>query len=185
MKRRYFLSDDLDELDRLQQALIDAGLATPQIHVLSRDDAGVEQREHLTPVEAVLRKDVVRGTEMGAVAGILGAGLVLGVAHASGVTAAVGWVPFVFLAIVVLGFCTWEGGLFGIQEPHSEFSRFSDALAGGSHLLLVDVTAREEEILDKLVSWHTGVRPAGDGYAAPEVVLRAHKKFKDVMQTLP
>ena len=185
MKRRFFLSDDLDELDRLEQALVDAGLATPQIHVLSRDDAGVARREHLTPVEAVLRKDVVRGTEVGAVVGILGAGLVLGFAYASGIAAAVGWVPFIFLAIVVLGFCTWEGGLFGIQEPHSEFSRFSDELAGGSHLLLVDVSPREEDILDKVASWHTGVRPAGDGFAAPELVVQAHKKFNDVMQTLP
>ena len=36
---------------------------------------------------------------LGALAGLLGAGLVLGVVHLTGVTQSVGWVPFVFLAI--------------------------------------------------------------------------------------
>ncbi len=71
MKRHYFLSDDLDDLDRCEADLLAAGLDTPQIHVLSRDDAGVANHPHLTPVEAVLKKDVVRGTEVGAVIGVL------------------------------------------------------------------------------------------------------------------
>jgi hypothetical protein len=52
------------------------GNSTPQIHVLSNDDAGVE-RNQLNQVEAVLKKDVVRGTELGAVVGIAGGALIL------------------------------------------------------------------------------------------------------------
>ncbi len=185
MKRRYFLSADLNTLDRCEVELLAAGLDTPQMHVLSRDDAGVAEQAHLTPVEAVLKKDVVHGTEVGAVIGVVGAGLVLGVAFFTGVTATVGWVPFIFLAIIVLGFCTWEGGLFGIQEPHREFTRFDDELARGKHLFIVDVTAEEEALLDEVMARHALVQFAGEGSATPELVVLAQKKFNSAMQTLP
>lgn len=185
MKRHYFITDDLDDLDAVEHELQRAGLTSPQMHVLSRDDAGVAARPHLTPVEAVLKKDVVRGTEVGAVIGVTGAGLVLGIAYASGVTASVGWVPFLFLAIVVLGFCTWEGGLFGIQEPNPEFVRFQDALDAGRHLLMVDVTPAEEATLKRITESHPGIRAAGEGHATPEFVVQAHKRFNRAMETLP
>lgn len=185
MQRHYFITDDLDELDRVEEQLQKAGLATPQMHVLSRDDAGVAARPHLTPVEAVLKKDVVRGTEVGAVVGVTGAGLVLGIAYVTGVTATVGWVPFLFLAIVVLGFCTWEGGLFGIQEPHTDFVSFQPSLDAGKHVFFVDIDDEQKAALDKVVSLHSHLEYAGRGSATPGVVVKAQKKFNDVMQTLP
>jgi hypothetical protein len=185
MKRHYFLSDDLDALDRLEAELLAAGFGTPQMHVLSRDDAGVANRKHLTPLEAVLKKDVVRGTELGSVIGVAGAALVLGVAYLTGVTVTVGWVPFLFLAIVVLGFCTWEGGLFGIQEPNREFVRFEADIKAGRHLFMADVTAAEEATLKQVVEAHPGISAAGEGQATPEFVVRAHKRFNSAMETLP
>ena len=92
MKRHYYISDDLDDLEHVEEELEKAGMATPQMHVLSRDDAGVAMRAHLHPVEAVLKKDVVRGTEVGAVVGLIGAVIVVAVSYYSGVTETVGWV---------------------------------------------------------------------------------------------
>ena len=185
MKRRYFLSNDLDDMDRFEGELRSAGFVDPQMHVVSRDDAGVAMRSNLTPLEAVLKKDVVRGTEVGAIIGVLGAALVLGVAYISGVTESVSWVPFIFLAIVVLGFCTWEGGLFGIQEPHNEFVRFDEDLRAGRHLFVLDMTDQQEAALDDVLAKHPRMEPAGVGTAAPEFVVQAQKKFNDAMQTLP
>ena len=42
MKRHYFISDDLDDLERIEEELEQRGINTPQIHVLSKDDAAVE-----------------------------------------------------------------------------------------------------------------------------------------------
>ena len=81
MKRHYYISDDLDDLEHVEEELEKAGMATPQIHVLSRDDAGVARHAHLHPVEAVLKTDVVRGMRLGAMigaVGMLGAFLALG-----------------------------------------------------------------------------------------------------------
>ncbi len=185
MKRHYYISDDLDDLEHVEEELEKAGVATPQIHVLSRDDAGVARHAHLHPVEAVLKKDVVRGTKVGAMIGALGACLVLSVSFFSGVTETVGWVPFVFLAVIVLGFCTWEGGLFGIQEPHAEFKRFQDDLDAGKHVFFVDIDERQEAALSQIVNTHPRMQAAGEGAATPKVVVEAQKKFHDVMETLP
>lgn len=185
MKRHYYISDDLDDLDHVEEELEKAGLSTPQMHVLSRDDAGVALRPHLHPVEAVLKKDVVRGTEIGAVIGVLGAALVLGVSYFSGVTETVGWVPFIFLSIIVLGFCTWEGGLFGIQEPHADFVRFQEDLDAGKHIFFVDVDATQELALSRIVAAHPRLQSAGEGEATPRVVVEAQKKFSSAMETLP
>jgi hypothetical protein len=185
MKRYYYISDDLDDLEDVEQELEKAGVTTPQIHVLSRDDAGVALHEHLHPVEAVLKKDVVHGTEIGAVVGVLGAVIVLAVSYFSGVTETVGWVPFVFLAVIVLGFCTWEGGLFGIQEPHKEFKRFEGDLDAGKHVFFVDVSPEQEQALSAIVKAHPRMQQAGEGRATPVVVVEAQKKFQDAMQSLP
>jgi hypothetical protein len=185
MKRHYYISTDLDDLDHVEEELERAGVATPQMHVLSRDDAGVAMRPHLHPVEAVLKKDVVHGTEMGAVVGVVGAGLVLAVSYFSGVTETVGWVPFVFLAVIVLGFCTWEGGLLGIQEPHVDFVRFQEDLDAGRHIFFVDVDEEQEAALARIVADHPNLKASGEGTATPKIVVAAQKKFHDAMQTLP
>ena len=185
MKRHYYISDDLDDLDHIEEELEREGVATPQMHVLSRDDAGVAMHEHLHPVEAVLKKNVVKGTEVGAVIGVIGACIVLTVSYYSGVTETVGWVPFGFLAVVVLGFCTWEGGLFGIQEPHADFKRFEADLDAGRHVFFVDVDDTQEAALARIVTAHPRLKNAGEGAATPKVVVEAQKKFHDTMQTLP
>ena len=185
MKRHYYISEDLDDLDHVEEELEKLGVATPQMHVLSRDDAGVAQREHLHPVEAVLKKNVVRGTEVGAVVGVVAAVLIVFLAYISGASEAIGWVPFGFLAVVVLGFCTWEGGLFGIQEPHQDFKRFEGDLDAGRHIFFVDVSAEQESVLSDIVAAHPGLQHAGEGEATPAVVVGAQKKFQETIQTLP
>ena len=184
MKRSYYISNDLDDLEVVERDLESAGVTTPQIHVLSKDDAGVE-RHHLNQVEAVLKKDVVHGTERGAVIGVIGAALVLGLAWFSGLTETYTWVPAIFLAVIVLGFSTWEGGLIGIQEPHAEFKRFQGELDSGKHVLFVDVGPEQESILDKVVTAHPKLTEAGEGEATPRMVVGLQDRWTRFMKVAP
>lgn len=184
MKRHYFISDDLNDLVAIEKELKNEGVTTPQIHVLSHDDAGVERR-NLNEVEAVLRKDVVRSTEIGAVIGLLASAAVLAIAYFTDITATVGWIPFIFLAIIVLGFCTWEGGMFGIQEPHREFKKFQRDLHEGRHVLFVDLDKNQETILQRVVSAYPRLRMAGEGAAAPRWVVKGQDTFRKAMKILP
>lgn len=184
MKRNYYISNDLDDLAAVERDLEAAGVTTPQIHVLSKDDAGVEER-HLHKVEAVLKKDVVYGTRRGAVIGVIGAAIVIGIAWFSGLTETHTWVPAIFLAVIVLGFCTWEGGLIGIQEPHVDFKRFQGVLDSGKHILFVDIDPDQEPMLDAVVAAHPALMGAGAGAATPRMVVRFQDQWSRFMKVAP
>lgn len=66
MLRGYLISDDLDDLAIIEQELKTQGIATPQIQVLSENDAEVGLH-HLPEVAPVLKSDVVHATEVVAV----------------------------------------------------------------------------------------------------------------------
>ncbi len=184
MRRHYFISDDLGDLGRVERELEAGGVTTPQIHVLSNDDAGVEAHQ-LHNVEAVLKKDVVKGTERGALFGVIAAAAVLVLAWFSGVTATYTWVPAIFLAVIVLGFCTWEGGLIGIQESHVDFKRFQQDLAAGKHVLFVDVDPGQESTLRAVARNHPMLRAAGQGESTPRMVVRFQDKWSRFMKLAP
>jgi hypothetical protein len=185
MLRHYFISDDLNDLKAVTEELEAKGVSTPQIHVLSENDAEVE-KHHLHAIEAVLKQDVVHSTELGAVVGAIGAALILGVAYMMGWhTSAVGWIPFGFLAVVVLGFCTWEGGLIGIQVPNHQFKRFQKLLKQGKHVIFIDITPEQESALSQIVEQHPRLKLAGTGDATPSWVVHGQEKFGKVMKALP
>ena len=172
MLRHYFISDNLDDLEVFEEQLENLGITTPQIHVLSRHDEEVAHHEHLNYVQSFMKKDIVHSTELGAIIGLFVSSLLLTVAYVAGWTeTAAGWVPFIFLAIVLLGFCTWEGGLFGIQRPNYHFARFADALKDDKHIFFIDLEPNQEEVLDKVLQSHPQLELAGTGAATPHWLI--------------
>mgnify|MGYP000007254031 CR=1 FL=1 len=185
MLRHYFISNDLDELEKVENELEQQGFTEPQIHVLSENDADVENH-HLHEVAAVLKQDVVHSTELGAIVGAIGACTFLLLTYLlNWHLSAAGWVPFVFLAIIILGFCTWEGGFIGIQEPNVNFKRFQEMLHNGKHILFVDVEPRQELALASVMKIHPNVSVSGFGESTPNWVIRAQDNFKRFMKVMP
>lgn len=166
--RHYFISDNLDDLEVFEEELEASGIIKPQIHVLSLNDTEMAHHDHLNYVQSFLKKDVVHSTKLGAVIGICVAVLSLFLANSLGWTESeAGWVPFIFLAIMLLGLCTWEGGLIGIETPNYNFARFEDALKNDKHIFFIDLDSTQEAILDELIKSHTRVQAAGTGSATP------------------
>ena len=178
MKRHYYISDDLDDLDRIEMELEARGVHKPQIHVFSKDDTGVDTHDHLHNIESVFKNDVVRGTITGAWIGVALAVLVLIVIAYSDLPDSYTWMPFIFLSIVLLGFSTWVGGLYGIQEPHKDFKRFESQLRQGRHVFIVDADPEQETVLERVVRDHSGLQLAGTGKAAPRWVVRGQHNIK-------
>lgn len=185
MKRHYYISDDLDDLEHVEEELEKAGLATPQIHVLSTKDAEVAHHHHLHEVESLMKKDIVHGTEIGALVGVCAAAVVLAVAYFTGWHETVTWVPFIFLAIIVLGFCSWEGGLFGLRLPNHHFKRFQELLKEGKHIFFVDVDPEQEAVLESVVNAHPRLELAGEGKAAPRWIVRGQQRWKEFVHWAP
>jgi len=159
MKRHYFISANLDDLENVERELEARGIGQPQIHVLSNNDAELEAH-NLHPVGDFMKTDVVTSGLWGLGIGLVGALLVLGTTALMGWADSIGWWPFVFLAIVILGFCTWEGGFLGFQEKNRRFKRFEKALSNNRHVLLVDVAPEQAETLDEVVANHPHLKPA-------------------------
>ncbi len=185
MKRFYFLSDNLDELEAVEDALEARGLNQLQIHVLSQSDADVERRR-LHRVFDFLRNDVVHSGIFGAFLGAIVFTLIIAAVHFSGLAhTPAGWVPYLFLALVLFGFCAWEGGLRGIQEPNHRLARFQTALRDGKHLLFVDVDHNEEKILQQVITFHPQVQMAGSEKSGPHWMVTWRQKTIDFVRALP
>ena len=163
--RHYYVSDNLDDLEKIEEELESRDVTVTQIHVLSENDAEVEHHHHLHAVTSVMKQDLIHSTEVGAAIGVVAAALVLLVVYFLNWAETVGWVPFIFLSIVVLGFCTWEGGLYGIQVPNKKFMRFEGDLHKGKHVFFVDIESRQESVLDEVLKDHPKLKPSGTGGA--------------------
>lgn len=184
MKRHYYVSNDLDDLESLELELEKAGVDTEQIHVLSDNDAYLETH-HLHAVDSISKKDVVRSGFIGLGIGVIGAAAILFLSYQFGVSESVTWAPALFLSVAFLGFCTWEGGLLGIQRTNKDFARFQNDLDNGKHVFFVDVKADQEHLLEEVISKHPRLDKAGLGDASPEWVVGAQKRFHRFMHWAP
>ncbi len=184
MDRYFFISGDLDDMDRVEKELENAGVTTAQIHVLSKDDEGVARRD-LHEVHAFMKTDVVRSGLRGAFLGVVAAIAVLLFAYYSSAPENIGWLPFIFLSIVLLGFCTWEGGFFGFQVPNAQFKQFEEVLAQGWHVFFVDVNEQQLPVLQGVTDRHRGLKPAGIGSSSPHWVIGWQNNFQKFVHWAP
>jgi hypothetical protein len=185
MIRHFYVTDNIEELEEVELELESNGFTEPQIHVLSDNDTAIETH-HLHPVESVLKQDVVHSTEVGSIIGIIAAAVSLVIAYAMGWTnSEVGWMPFIFLAIIILGFCTWEGGFIGIQKPNINFKRFQDVLKKGKHVLFVDVEPEQEATIKQVMQNHPNLQVAGVGESTPHWVVRSQDAFNSFKKFMP
>lgn len=177
MNRHYYISNNLDDLEQIERELEASGIATEQIHVLSEQDAALE-RHHVHSVPSVLKTDVVNSGRRGLYIGLALAIVVLLVAYFSGWTdSPAGWVPFIFLALILLGFSTWEGGLFGIQTPNQYFRQLQDRLRAGDHVFFVDVEPSQEPVLERIIQQHPYMQQAGVGQARPYWIIAGQQTW--------
>lgn len=186
VKRHYFVADYLDELVEIEKELLGQGFSEPQIHVLSWDDFGTET-QHAHGVTSFMKRNVLKSGELGALVGALGALVVLLAAWWMGLTdSIVGWMPYVFLAIVVFGFCTWEGGFIGIQRRNKRFERFEQALNEGRHVLFVDALPHQEGTLSQVLDHYPHIEEAGSDRGTPAWIMKGQRVIpRFLTETMP
>lgn len=180
MKRFYYISDNLDDLEQIEHQLEAGGIARPQIYFLSNDDVGLENRD-VNRVASFLKTDVIHAGEIGALLGLAIAAVILLVSYFSGIAAQVGWAPFIFLAIVGFGFATWEAGFIGMQTPNVHFARFEEALEQGRHVLFVETDREDQRKLKAVIKQYPSLERAGTEVThtrALMVLLKYWERFR-------
>lgn len=184
MNRYYFVGEDLDELAKIEQELQDQRVSPLQMHFLPNDDAEAERRG-LDSVDSLLRKDVVRSLITGFLIGIGLSVLVVLVAYLAGIRAGEHWVGVAFFCVVITGFCTWEGGLFGIQVPNREFRRFAKHLQNGQHIFFVDIDEEQRTSLERVAQRHAAVKPLGTGEGEQSWLFALRSGWHRFMHSAP
>lgn len=180
MTRYFFISDDLGDLDTFEEELERADLVTEQVHVLTLDNGHTEHR-HLHEVTDLMKTNVLHSMIYGAAVGLIVSILILILAHYAGWTqTAAGWLPFIFLAVIALGFFTWEGGLWGLDTPNMHFKRFEKIIRSGKHLFFVDVVPGKghRKALQSLLKQHPNIQSAGTAHGAPHWIVNWHHGLK-------
>lgn len=162
MKRYYFMSDDLDDLRTVEQELQEAGISDLQMHVVSEDEATVDDKG-LTQVKSLFKRDLFSSMVVGFGVGIVICAILLGLALAFGLSGEREWMVAGISSLLILSFCTWEGGLFGIQVPNRHFRKFTRALQSGKHLFYVDAQSQQAEVVDSVARRHSPLRLVGKG----------------------
>lgn len=162
MKRYYFVSDDLKDLALVEKELQQEGVSPLQMHLVS--DSGAEaQNLGLHQVASVFRNDIIYSMLTGLAVGAVVCSLLIGIGFWLGVTGDRQWALMIIICILILGFCTWEGGLFGIQVPNRQYRRFARVIRQGRHLFFVDVARDQSQVIEATLQRHAHLKPVGRG----------------------
>jgi hypothetical protein len=79
--------------------------------------------------------------------------------------------------VVVLGFCTWEGGFIGFQQPNYHYKRFEEALNSGKHVFIVELDREHEPVLKRVLEDHPGLVDSGTEIGPPHWIFAARARF--------
>jgi hypothetical protein len=184
MNRYYYISDSLDSLEHLQDDLVTKGVDYERIHVLTEQDVEVSTH-HVNQMESLAKKDVVRSGLRGAMVGLVLALAIIVIALFVGLMSTVWAIPILFLAAVIFGFCTWEGGLIGVHRPHPEVQRFEKQLKQGQHVLFVDAEDDEKQTVAQSAAAQDNIKPAGTGKPESEKVAHVRQSLRNFIRSLP
>lgn len=151
MKCLYYLAPTLDSTHVISDDLHEAGVKDFFVHVISRDEAGLQQ-QHIHSSNYLETLDVVRdgiiGGVLGFVVGLVGVGL-LEYFDPIGVE-----IPaFVYYALVGVAtlFGAWEGGLIGIGIENRKLAKFHDDLEAGKFLILIYALKEQEAAVNRMM----------------------------------
>jgi hypothetical protein len=142
MRCLYYLSPSLESTHQITDDLHAAGVKDFFLHVISRDESGLEE-QHIHSSNYLETLDILRdgfiGAAIGCAAGLVGAGLLMlfqpfgDIPH---------YVYFILVAVATM-FGAWEGGLTGIASENNKLKKFHRDLEAGKFLILI--YARKEQ----------------------------------------
>jgi hypothetical protein len=152
MKCFYYLAPTLTSTHRVSDDLHEVGIKDFYIHIVSKDESGLQQH-HLHSSNYIETLDVVR-------IGVLGAavGLTVGLAGVALLQYFDTFGPdvptfvYVLIACVAMLFGAWEGGLIGVGTKNKKLDRFHDDIEAGRYLILIYVRRDQEEKVRGMMS---------------------------------
>jgi hypothetical protein len=147
MKQYYYLVEDIDNVEHICDDLHKVGVEDNQIHIVGGNADEIESH-HLHQAREIDETDIARFSERGALLGII-----LGLLF---LVAAIQYQPFgievegvaaAMITILIIGFCTWWGGIFGAYFINYRIAPFKRAVRGNKFLIMLDVPGNLSDII--------------------------------------
>lgn len=162
MKCYYFLSPTLESTESISEDLRTSGVADWFIHIISKDEAGLNKKK-LHSSNYIETMDFVRHGLIGAALGFT-FGLIFNLILM--VTEPVGpGVPLLaYAALVFLFTCfgAWQGGLVGISKENQKLAPYRQDIEKGKYLILVYAPKKNEQnITDTMKRLHPEAQLVG------------------------
>ena len=156
---RYF-TNSMSELEDTEHDLEENGIPRSHIHVLSLKEGDLIRR-NLPVYSDWSKRDIFHHGLMGAVTGLILSAVILAGSYIYGVESSTAWTVIAFICLFVVGFCTWEGGLFGVSTINHKLADYEDEVSRGAHLMVVDAkTTQEEQTAERVIRSHPLFRRA-------------------------
>jgi hypothetical protein len=150
MRCLYYLAPTLESTHKISDDLHAAGMKDFFLHVISKDESGLE-REQIHSSNYLETLDIVRdgfiGAAIGALAGLIGAGLLMFFQPFGDIPH---YVYFIIVAVATM-FGAWEGGLTGIATENNNLKKFHRDIEAGKYLILVYAQKEEGAALRHLM----------------------------------
>ncbi|HWV17270.1 MAG TPA: DUF1269 domain-containing protein [Rhodocyclaceae bacterium] len=167
MKRRlYFMLPSVASAERTANDLLLARIEDRHMHFVARPGTHLGE---LHEAGYAIRKDLLRGAEVGLVSGGL-FGLVIGIALYAIQPVGMFLQPGIVLAMAVLFAVlgAWSSSMIGVALPNSQLSQFEEEIEQGKVLLIVDVPrGRVEEVRSLIGRTHPEANARGFEPAFP------------------
>jgi hypothetical protein len=160
-QRLYYLTDTIDTVDSIAEALHIAGITDWNFHVLSKDEAGL-YKHHVHSATPLQAHDVLRYSERGALFGLLA-----GVAIAGLVVGPLGYfqnapmIAAIVITVLVAMHGAWTGGMAGLAQDHYRIKRFHHDIEAGRYLLMIDAAKSHRDQVKELLR-HFPAQPQGE-----------------------
>ncbi|MDX1344096.1 MAG: hypothetical protein R3309_03520 [Reinekea sp.] len=149
MKRLYYITDQIDYAEHISEELTKNGIDSHHIHVLSKNESGVVTH-HLNGPNLFERVDFIRGALNGLVVGMLIGIVSLFIGRFFMDFGFSGIAQVAMLCLMML-FGSWVGGLVGFSRENAHIRRFHAQIEKGRHLMMIDVSAKEERLVHRII----------------------------------
>lgn len=148
----YFLLPDVKRAKSVYHELLLARVEARNVHFLAKKDTDLGE----LPEASVLQKsDAVHGAGLGLAAGGV-TGALAGVVVLLFPPAGLAMGLWIVLAIAIVGAImgVWISGIIGASTPSTHLEAFSDEIARGKVLLILDVPRERTEEISRLIRQH-------------------------------
>ncbi len=152
MKQQYYITEDIDSVAHISDDLHSLGIDDRHIHVVG-EDVDAMDAHHVHKAREIDRTDIVRSSERGMLIGILLGTLFLILATIYQPFGIVVEGPaLVAVTVLIVGFCTWWGGIAGSYFDNYRIAAFHKAIESGKYLVMVDTDADQESAVRNMMS---------------------------------